>query len=66
MRDNKVGTAVGGPCDGDELQYWKPILPMSEIGAARPFSDAVARNATPSHAPGHYEFDGTNWIWLRG
>jgi hypothetical protein len=66
MRQNNEGIAVGGPCDGEELHYWKQVLPISELGAARPFSDAIARKATPSFGPGHYEFSNDKWIWLRG
>lgn len=68
MRSNHEGVAVGGPYDGEQLQFWKETLPLSEIGAAFPFSDHPIPNVRRKWGHGSYSYDHNDqkWHWIDG
>jgi len=63
MRQNHEGVAVGGPHGGEQLQYWKDDLPLSEINAARPFNDSPAPDTRRKWGHGIYQWDGQDGTW---
>lgn len=66
MRQNHEGVAVGGPYDGEQLQYWRTELPLSEIGAAFPFNGTPFPNAKKPWRHGSYSYDEGAWHWIDG
>jgi len=66
MRQNHEGVAVGGPYDGEDLQYWKQDLPISEIGAAFPFNESPAPNIKHKWGNGAYRYEAGAWHWIDG